>query len=105
MVWLVLVQEPLSKLTVLGTVWQNISLLVKKTLSEKKFQKVYANPSSDTLGAGERRDRHMCLEAMSPAKIGFFQYREDIVIKGEHVFPRVILWSVFLSDLAMSFPK
>lgn len=56
MVWLVLVQKPLSKLTVLGTVWQNISLLVKKALSEKKFQKVYVNPSSDTLGAGERRD-------------------------------------------------
>lgn len=47
----------------------------------------------------------MCLEAMSPAKTGLFQHREDITIKGEHVFPRTIWWSVFLSDLAMSFPK
>lgn len=56
MVWLVLVQKPLPKLTILGTLWQNLSLLVEKVLLEKRFQEVYTNPSSDNLGAGERID-------------------------------------------------
>lgn len=48
--------ETPSKIGCLRYVLQNVSLLVEKASLQKKFQKVYIDPSSYILGAGERRD-------------------------------------------------
>lgn len=71
-----------------GTLVTNVSLLVEKGLLEKKFQKVCVDTSSYILGA--RKGRDACGKKPSPQLgLGYFN-TEDVPVRGEHVFPRII---------------